>query len=216
MMAVGTNAGGTGVVPKLHIAHAAVEMAPIAKVGGMGDVVTALSRAVQEDGHRVDVFLPKYDILKYGEIDNLRLVETFQHNNTNVQLWKGTVEGLTVRAHGFVGADRPNSSEISSHGRLPNSYCSVHSLSLSPSLMGRATCAQVSFVDPQNGMFQHGCIYGRNDDHIRFRFFAEAVGTYIRQMANRGERPDVVHAHDWQTAPLTWENLAVRFHTGPM
>jgi len=26
-------AGGTGVVPKLHIAHAAVEMAPIAKVG---------------------------------------------------------------------------------------------------------------------------------------------------------------------------------------
>lgn len=33
----------------------AVEMAPIAKVGGMGDVVTALGRAVQEEGHTVEV-----------------------------------------------------------------------------------------------------------------------------------------------------------------
>lgn len=39
--------GGTGTLPGLYIAHIAVEMAPIAKVGGMGDVVTALARAVQ-------------------------------------------------------------------------------------------------------------------------------------------------------------------------
>lgn len=127
----------------------------------MGDVVTALSRAVQDEGHRVDVFVPKYDILNTSQIQDLYLAETYQHANTNIQLWKGTVEGLTV-----------------------------------------------SFIDPQNGMFQHGCIYGRGDDHVRFRFFAEAVGTYIRQMAARGEGPNIVHAHDWQTAPLTWENLA--------
>jgi starch synthase len=35
-------------------------MAPICKVGGLGDVVTALGRAVQELGHTVEVILPRY------------------------------------------------------------------------------------------------------------------------------------------------------------
>ena len=34
-------------------------MAPICKVGGLGDVVTALGRAVQEQGHFVEVILPR-------------------------------------------------------------------------------------------------------------------------------------------------------------
>ncbi|KAJ7528847.1 hypothetical protein O6H91_15G022700 [Diphasiastrum complanatum] len=51
--------------PPLNVVHVAVEMAPIAKVGGLGDVVTSLSRAVQELGHNVEVLLPKYDCLDY-------------------------------------------------------------------------------------------------------------------------------------------------------
>ena len=49
--------------PPLYITHIAVEMAPIAKVGGLGDVVTALSRAVQEHGHHAEIILPRYDFL---------------------------------------------------------------------------------------------------------------------------------------------------------
>lgn len=45
--------------PGLHVVHIAVEMAPICKVGGLGDVVTALGRAVQEQGHMVEVILPR-------------------------------------------------------------------------------------------------------------------------------------------------------------
>ena len=37
------------------------------QVGGMGDVVTALGRAVQEEDHDVMVVLPKYDVLNYDE-----------------------------------------------------------------------------------------------------------------------------------------------------
>ncbi len=48
-----------------QIVHIAVEMAPIAKVGGMGDVVTALGRAVQEEGHDVEAVIPKYDCINY-------------------------------------------------------------------------------------------------------------------------------------------------------
>ena len=34
----------------------------------MGDVVTALARAVQDEGHEVEVVLPKYDIINYAEV----------------------------------------------------------------------------------------------------------------------------------------------------
>ena len=34
----------------------------------MADVVTALSRAVQEAGHNVKVILPKYDVINYAEV----------------------------------------------------------------------------------------------------------------------------------------------------
>lgn len=39
----------------MHIAHITAEMAPIAKVGGLGDVVTGLARACLLRGHKVDV-----------------------------------------------------------------------------------------------------------------------------------------------------------------
>ena len=45
----------------LHVMHIAVEMAPICKVGGLGDVVTALGRAVKELGHDVEVILPRWE-----------------------------------------------------------------------------------------------------------------------------------------------------------
>ena len=48
--------------PGLHVVHVAVEMAPICKVGGLGDVVTALGRAVQEEGHMVEVILPRWPL----------------------------------------------------------------------------------------------------------------------------------------------------------
>ena len=34
----------------------------------MGDVVTALARAVQEEGHTVSCLVPKYDCLNYDEV----------------------------------------------------------------------------------------------------------------------------------------------------
>ena len=40
-----------------------------AQVGGMGDVLTALARAVQEEGHEVQAILPKYDIINYAEVN---------------------------------------------------------------------------------------------------------------------------------------------------
>ena len=37
----------------------------------MGDVVTALGRAVQEEGHNVMVVVPKYDCLNYKHVSEV-------------------------------------------------------------------------------------------------------------------------------------------------
>ena len=69
-----TIGAAAGAAPALRIVQVAVEMAPIAKVGGMGDVVTALSRAVIDKGHSCEVVLPKYDCMDHDQIDGLHQV----------------------------------------------------------------------------------------------------------------------------------------------
>jgi starch synthase len=63
------------------------------QVGGLGDVVTALGRAVEAEGHRVTVILPKYDCLNYDEVVDLRQDYDFFHNGVQIKVWKGLVEG---------------------------------------------------------------------------------------------------------------------------
>ena len=56
----------------MHILHIASELAPIAKVGGLADVVFGLARETQKQGHTVEVLIPKYDCLNYMLIHNLK------------------------------------------------------------------------------------------------------------------------------------------------
>lgn len=42
----------------MHVVHVTAEMAPHAKVGGLGDVVTGLARACLGRGHNVEIMLP--------------------------------------------------------------------------------------------------------------------------------------------------------------
>lgn len=76
---------------KLKVLHVTVEMAPIAKVGGLADVVTALGRAVQEEGHDVEILMPKYDCIDYDQVENLTKAEGFNYRDSNIQIWKGKV-----------------------------------------------------------------------------------------------------------------------------
>ncbi|KAK1323298.1 hypothetical protein QJS10_CPA02g01605 [Acorus calamus] len=47
----------------MHVVHVTAEMAPIAKVGGLGDVVTGLARACISRGHNVEIMLPFYECI---------------------------------------------------------------------------------------------------------------------------------------------------------
>jgi starch synthase len=201
--------GAAGPAPALRVVHVAVEMAPIAKVcvqrgggrelgfarcvllacdcqlplwvqnkhltnppptphhhhppsplthkvGGMGDVVTALGRAVQEEGHSVEVIVPKYDVINYSLVEGMAEDGSFFWEGSNVKVWRGRVEGLNS-----------------------------------------------TFLEPDNGHFWRGCIYGRGDDHVRFGYFCGAALEYLKV---RNVGADVVHCHDWQSAPVAWGN----------
>ncbi|KAG8046694.1 hypothetical protein GUJ93_ZPchr0008g14009 [Zizania palustris] len=145
--------GSTAKEPPIHIVHIAVEMAPIAKVGGLGDVVTSLSRAIQDLGHNVEVILPKYDCMNQKNVKNLHVRQSFSWCGTEIKVWFGIVEDLSVY-----------------------------------------------FLEPQNGMFGVGCVYGRNDDR-RFGFFCHSALEFLLQ---RGSSPHIIHCHDWSSAPVAW------------
>ncbi|GLU13941.1 hypothetical protein SLE2022_305440 [Rubroshorea leprosula] len=95
--------------PGLHIVHIAAEMAPVAKVGGLGDVVTGLGKALQKRGHLIEIILPKYDCMQYDCIQDLRALDTvvesyFDGKLFENKVWVGTVEGLPVY---FVEPNHP-------------------------------------------------------------------------------------------------------------
>ena len=155
----GINADGSKACEKpMHVMSVAVEMAPIAKVGGLGDVVTSLSLAVEAEGHNVEVVLPKYDCMKYDLIDDLKEIQGFQWGGTYNHVYSGTVEGV-----------------------------------------------KTFFIDPDNGMFKVGMVYGTDylsipmTDQERFGFFSKAA---LEWMLQSGRNPDIIHIHDWQTAPV--------------
>ncbi|CAI5953428.1 unnamed protein product [Closterium sp. NIES-64] len=147
-------AGSTAREPPLYIVHVALEMAPVAKVGGLGDVVTSLSRATIELGHRVEVVLPKYDCLKYDQVQGLEARGDFLWGGTRWLVWHGRVEGIPVH-----------------------------------------------FLEPESGLFWVGCIYGRKDDAARFGTFCHAALEFLLQT---GRSPDLLHCHDWSSAPVAW------------
>jgi starch synthase len=60
--------------PSLFIVHITPEMAPVAKVGGLADVVFGIAREHAIRGNQVEIILPKYDNLRYDHIYELHEV----------------------------------------------------------------------------------------------------------------------------------------------
>ncbi|PNY12821.1 soluble starch synthase 3 chloroplastic/amyloplastic-like, partial [Trifolium pratense] len=123
-------------------------------VGGLGDVVTSLSRAIQDLNHNVDIILPKYDCMNLSNVKDFQYHKNYFWGGTEIKVWHGKVEGLSVY-----------------------------------------------FLEPQNGFFSVGCVYGRANDAERFGFFCHAALEFLLQ---NGFNPDIIHCHDWSSAPVAW------------
>lgn len=93
----------------MHIIHIASEMAPLAKVGGLADVLLGLSRELSWKGHDVDIIIPKYDCLDSNEIRDMTIVyedlmSYYEGNWYSNTIWMGWVENLRVY---FVAPHHP-------------------------------------------------------------------------------------------------------------
>jgi len=91
----------------MKIVHICSELAPVAKIGGLADVVFGLAKTFSEQGIDVEVLLPKYDCLDYSSLKNLRVekrdlwsYEGFQRiNNTLWAAELGTIKVLLLETH---------------------------------------------------------------------------------------------------------------------
>jgi starch synthase len=75
------------------------ECAPVAKVGGLGDVVQGLSQELSIRGHAVEIILPKYDCLRYDRIWGLtktysNLYVPFHNQWIHCDVYFGFSDGL--------------------------------------------------------------------------------------------------------------------------
>ncbi len=74
------------------------ELAPVAKVGGLADVVFGLGRELEIRGHAVEIILPKYDCMRYDHIYGL--CKTYENlwvpwfgGSIRCTVWFGFVHG---------------------------------------------------------------------------------------------------------------------------
>ncbi|MBM4155230.1 MAG: glycogen synthase [Lentisphaerae bacterium] len=82
----------------MFIVHIASECAPVAKVGGLGDVVFGLCRELEIRGNPVEIILPKYDCMRYDRIWGLQMVHQdlwvpWEGGSIHTSVWFGFVEG---------------------------------------------------------------------------------------------------------------------------
>lgn len=85
----------------MHIVHIASELAPLAKVGGLADVLLGLPREQSWKGHDVDIIIPKYDCMDSSQIrdmniDYMDLLSFYQGEWFHNTVWMGWVENLKV------------------------------------------------------------------------------------------------------------------------
>ena len=59
----------------MYIVMIASECAPVAKVGGLADVVFGLGRELEIRGHAVEIVLPRYDCMREDQVWDLHVVD---------------------------------------------------------------------------------------------------------------------------------------------
>lgn len=85
----------------MHILHIASELAPIAKVGGLADVLLGLNEELSRKGHDVDIIIPKYDCINTMEIRDFSVhtpefLSYYDGKWFSNTIWMGWVENLKV------------------------------------------------------------------------------------------------------------------------
>ncbi len=158
----------------MDILFVATELAPMVKVGGLADVVAALSKALRLLGHKVTIALPRFPAIERGGVMVARR--------------------LTPLVVGGAGAGGPRTEVTVFDGRLGSG---VELL-----LLDVRDEAGVGLYDREGVYGEGGTDYA--DNARRFGLFSRAVVELVRQRAAAGTPFDLVHAHDWPAAMVPY------------
>lgn len=85
----------------MQILHVTTEFAPIAKAGGLGDVLVGLCRELTQQNQDVTIILPKYDLIPESLLKNVKIdlasFPCIEHgmNHANT-MWSAEVEGCRL------------------------------------------------------------------------------------------------------------------------
>src|ERR1700722_7959545 len=85
----------------MYIVQIVTELCPVARVGGLADVIYGLSKELSRQGHRVEIILPKYDCMNYAALKNLKVefreLWSFEGvNRFNNTVWSAEIDGLKL------------------------------------------------------------------------------------------------------------------------
>ncbi len=85
----------------LNITHVTSEFNPLAKAGGLADVVHGLAKQQVLNGNNVSVILPKYDLINFTLVNPLEIylqdLWTYQDNKANQNIvYKTIYEGINI------------------------------------------------------------------------------------------------------------------------
>ncbi|MBI5273083.1 MAG: glycogen synthase [Chlamydiia bacterium] len=85
----------------MRIVQFATEFAPVAKAGGLGEVVTGLSKELFRLGHTVEALIPKYDLIDMEKLSEVKIeVPDFKCIENGQQiantLWSSSCEGVRL------------------------------------------------------------------------------------------------------------------------
>jgi starch synthase len=158
----------------MDILFVASELAPMVKVGGLGDVTFALSKALRLLGHKVTILLPRFPAFEAS----------------GVMLARRLTPMKLPAASGAPGVE-----VTLFDARLGSSVDLV--LIDVPGLFDRGDGS------PESGVYgEGGAEYA--DNARRFGVLCRAAIEVMRDRAVSGQPFDVVHLHDWPTAPVAY------------
>ncbi|HWY79761.1 MAG TPA: glycogen/starch synthase [Candidatus Sulfotelmatobacter sp.] len=166
----------------MKILFLAAEVAPFVRVGGLSQVIYFLPRALNNLGHDVRIFMPKY-----ASIDNKQIKRK--------KKWKlkKEIENLAVPIENFQTkstAKTPQESLLCNIKFYPKTRATIHTY----------------FLENREYYELRANLYGYKDDHIRFALLSKGclewllfMEDFIAKKDKRGWFPDVIHCNDWHT-----------------
>jgi starch synthase len=164
----------------MEILFVATELAPSLKVGGLADVVFALSKTLRGLGHKVTIALPRYPVFERSGILVARRL---------------TPMPLPPLPGGVASGSGVPREVVLYDGRLPSGVDLVLFDAQGPD--GTSLFAGVETEEGEH-------LYGGASEPLRFSVLCRAATELVRQRAGTDQKFDLVHVHDWPTAMVPY------------